>query len=35
MMVQEGCKGPREAHSFVCSPRELGEEKEDEDRGYG
>ena len=33
MKVQEGHKGPREAHSFVCSPRELGEEQEDEDGG--
>jgi hypothetical protein len=35
MEVQEGRKGQREAHSFVCSPRELGEEKEDEDGGIG
>ena len=31
MEVQEGRKGPREAHSLFCSPRELGEEQKDED----
>jgi hypothetical protein len=33
MEVQEGCKGQGEAHSLLCSPRELGEEQEDEDGG--
>jgi hypothetical protein len=33
MEVQEGRKGQREAHSLLCSPRELGEEHEDEDGG--
>jgi hypothetical protein len=28
-MVQEGFKGQGEAHSLVCSLRELGKEKED------
>jgi hypothetical protein len=31
MEDQEGCKGQRQAHSFICSPREFGEEKKDED----
>jgi hypothetical protein len=35
MEVQEGRKGQGEVHSVVCSPRELGEEREDEDGGYG
>jgi hypothetical protein len=33
MEVQEGCKGQGEAHSFLFSPKELREEKEDEDGG--
>jgi hypothetical protein len=38
-MVREGRIGLREAHSLICSPRELGEEQRDEQRdedgGYG
>jgi hypothetical protein len=29
MEVEEGSKGQREAYSLVCSPRDLGEGKED------
>jgi hypothetical protein len=30
-----GVQGAKEAHSFICSPRELEEEQKDEDGGYG
>jgi hypothetical protein len=33
MEVQEGRKGQREAHSLICSPRELGEEHGEENGG--
>jgi hypothetical protein len=33
MEVQEGRKGQREAHSLICSPRELGEEHGKENGG--
>jgi hypothetical protein len=35
MLPKGGRKGQRRAHSLVCSPKELGEGQEDEDRNKG